>query len=81
MCRKIFSCNRDTNFLNRHNLTTTNYIDFIHIELDLALADLDLFGHSKENTYTRLLSLNGAAESTIWHREHSRGLIQQKALK
>jgi hypothetical protein len=50
-------------------------------QVDAATAVLDRFGHSSENTYTALSELSGVPASTLWHRDHGRLSIQQRAAK
>jgi hypothetical protein len=51
------------------------------MDLDPASVALDRLGHSKNNTYNYLSSLSGVALSTLWHRNHGRDSIQQKAVQ
>ena len=51
------------------------------MDSDPASVALDLFGHSENNTYSYLSGLSGVALSTIWHRNHGRVSIQQKAVQ
>jgi len=46
---------------------------------DPAAAALDRFGHSAENSYGALSNQSGVPLSTLWHRDHGRGSIKQKA--
>jgi hypothetical protein len=48
---------------------------------DLAKVVLERIGHSLENTYAALCELSRVSESTLWHRNHGRDLIQQRAAK
>jgi hypothetical protein len=50
-------------------------------QADAATAVLDRFGHSPENTYTALSELSGIPALTLWHRDHGRLSIQQRAAK
>jgi hypothetical protein len=49
--------------------------------LDPAKVVLQRIGHSPENTYAALCELSGVPESTLWHRDHGRDSIQQRAAK
>jgi hypothetical protein len=42
---------------------------------------LERIRHSPENTYAALCELSGVPESTLWHRDHGRDSIQQRAAK
>ena len=55
-------------------------LSFFGMDSDPATAVLNRFGHSKENTYAHLSEKTGVASSTIWHRNHGRDSIQQKAI-
>ncbi len=46
---------------------------------DPAAAALDRFGRSAENSYGALSNQSGVPLSTLWHRDHGRGSIKQKA--
>ena len=48
---------------------------------DPAKVVLERIGHSPENTYAALCELSGVPESTLWHRDHGRDSIQQRAAK
>jgi hypothetical protein len=48
---------------------------------DPAKVVLKRVGHSPENTYAALFELSGVPESTLWHRDHGRDSIQQRAAK
>jgi hypothetical protein len=50
-------------------------------KIDPAIAVLNRFGHSKDNTYATLSGLGGVPKSTLWHRDHGRSSIQQKGAK
>lgn len=50
-------------------------------QVDAATAVLDRFGYSPENTYTALFELSGVPASTLWHPDHGRLSIQQRAAK
>lgn len=47
--------------------------------MDPATAVLERFGHAPENTYAALSELSGVPASTLWHRDHGRISIQQRA--
>jgi hypothetical protein len=49
--------------------------------LDPAKVVLERVGHSLENTYAALCELSGVPASTLWHRDHRRVSIQQRAAK
>jgi hypothetical protein len=46
---------------------------------DPAKIVLEGVGHSSENTYVALCELSGVPASTLWHRDHGRMSIQQRA--
>jgi len=48
---------------------------------DPAKVVLERIGHSPENTYAALCELSGVPTSTLWHRDHGRDSIQQRAAK
>ncbi|KAG4427964.1 hypothetical protein IFR05_016554 [Cadophora sp. M221] len=49
--------------------------------LDPAKVILERIGHSSENTYAALCELSGVPGSALWHRDHGRDSIQQRAAK
>ena len=55
-------------------------LSFFGIDSDPTTAVLNRFSHSKENTYAYLSKKTSVTSSTIWHRNHGRDLIQQKAI-
>jgi hypothetical protein len=48
---------------------------------DPAKVVLERIRHSPENTYAALCELSGVPESTLWHCDHGRDLIQQRIAK
>jgi hypothetical protein len=48
---------------------------------DPATFVLESIGHSPDNTYAELHELTGVPATTLWHRDHGRETIQQRAAK
>jgi len=67
-------------FLGSRELnTSTSAVRMAYI--DRATTILDSFDHSADITYTALSDLSGVCASMLWHRDHERVSIQQRAAK